>query len=175
VVGDPSVLTNWVSYDEPVLAVADGVVVAAGDGLDDQPPGTLPDPSTITLDTVNGNYVVIDVGRGLHVFYAHLRKGTVAVERGDAVRAGEVLGRLGNSGNTSAPHLHIHLMNGPSPLGSDGLPFVHRSFTLTGAVDPVQWEESMDLSGTWGDRDQSRPVPRSLRLPLDLSIVTFPR
>jgi murein DD-endopeptidase MepM/ murein hydrolase activator NlpD len=111
-----------------------GVVVSTGDGLPDQPPGQLPDPASITLQTVDGNHVVIEIGRGLFVFYAHLKKGSLTVRTGDRVPAGKELGRLGNSGNTSAPHLHLQVMNGPSPLGSTGLPYVYRSFTLTGTV-----------------------------------------
>lgn len=48
---------------------------------------------------------------------------------------GQVLGLLGNSGNSDAPHLHFHVMNGPSPLGSQGLPYVFERFTGRGRAD----------------------------------------
>jgi hypothetical protein len=175
VVGDPGVVRNWVSYDEPVFAVAGGVVVSTGDGLPDQPPGQLPDPASITLQTVDGNHVVIEIGRGLFVFYAHLKKGSLTVRTGDRVEAGKELGRLGNSGNTSAPHLHLQVMNGPSPLGSTGLPYVYRSFTLTGTVDPARFASSTDQTGAWGNRGSSTPATRSLALPLDLQILDWPK
>src|SRR3712207_8545465 len=55
----------------------------------------------------------------LPIFYAHLQRGSVEVEVGDEVQAGDQLGLLGNTGNSSAPHLHFHVMAGPSPVGSD--------------------------------------------------------
>jgi len=66
-------------------------------------------------------------------------------------------------------------MNGPSPLGSSGLPYVHRSFTLTGAVDPARFASSADQTGAWGDRASFTPTPRSLSLPLDLHVVDWPK
>ena len=164
---------SWYCYGQPVLAVADGTVIATESSLDDQPVGTLPDPKTITLQTVDGNHVILDLGNGVYAFYAHLVKGSVAVEPGDRVRKGQELGRLGNSGNTSAPHLHFHLMNGPSAIASDSLPYVFESFTLEGRVDPAQWYESDDL----GDAltilaDEAGP--RSGQLPLDLQVVELP-
>ena len=67
------------------MVVADGVVVASLDDLEDQVPGELPDPSTINLENVDGNYVVIDHGDGLYSFYAHFQSGNVEVEVGDEV------------------------------------------------------------------------------------------
>lgn len=174
VVGDQSVVKNWVDYGEPVFAVAAGVVVSVGDGLDDQPPGQLPDPASFTLETVDGNHVVIEIGPGLFVFYAHLIKGSLKVRAGDRVEAGKELGRLGNSGNTSAPHLHLQVMNGPSPLGSTGLPCVYRSFTLAGTIDPARYASAVDQTGTWGNRGSFTPIRRANSLPLDLHILDWP-
>ena len=61
------------------------------------------------------------------------------VKRGDRVRAGQELARLGNSGNTSAPHLHLHVMTTPSALAGDGIPYVFAKFTLAGMLDAEQW------------------------------------
>ncbi|HLH21931.1 MAG TPA: M23 family metallopeptidase [Chloroflexota bacterium] len=176
VVGDPSRVENWVGYDQPVLAVADGTVIAVANDYDDQRPGALPDPASFTtLESVDGNHVVLDIGNGFFVFYAHLKKGTVTVSPGERVRAGQELGRLGNSGNTSAPHLHLHVMAGPSPLGSTGLPYVYQDFTRTGAIDPVRFEAvGFDLTGSWGNRGLVTPTEHTNQLPLDLSIVNWP-
>src|SRR3954471_18618605 len=84
--------------------------------------------------TSAATYVVVDIGGGRFAFYAHLQPGSLKVHVGDRVRAGQVLGLVGNSGNTDFPHLHFHVMNGPSPLASDGLPFEFRSFTSPGSV-----------------------------------------
>jgi murein DD-endopeptidase MepM/ murein hydrolase activator NlpD len=173
--GDPPRVENHLAYDQPVFAVADGTVVGVLDGLDDQVPGALPDPASITIDNIDGNYVVLDIGRGLYVFYAHLKKGTVRVKRGDRVATGRELGRVGNTGNTSAPHLHLHVMNAPSALGGDGLPFV-----FARSPSPAC---STRNSGTRPDShagDTYRTLPgdgtgsRRDELPLDLRIVGFP-
>lgn len=144
--GDPSDVHSYFCYDADVLAVADGTVVATLNNLDDQKPGTLPDPTTITLETVDGNHVVMDIGQGRYVFYAHLKKKSVTVQVGQHVKKGMVLGKLGNSGNTSAPHLHFHVMNGPSVLGSDGLPYLIDDFNLAGQIDVKAFDESLDES-----------------------------
>jgi murein DD-endopeptidase MepM/ murein hydrolase activator NlpD len=57
-----------------------------------------------------------------------LVKGSLRVKVGDKVKKGDTLAHLGNSGTSSAPHLHFHLMDSPSVLGSNGLPYVIRSF-----------------------------------------------
>jgi murein DD-endopeptidase MepM/ murein hydrolase activator NlpD len=64
--------------------------------------------------------------------YAHLKQGSVRVKSGDRIVAGQVLGLLGNSGNTPEPHLHLQLMDRNSPLGGQGLPFTMREFTVLG-------------------------------------------
>ena len=75
--GDAADVHAYAGYGAQVLAVADGTVVGIEDGLEDQKPGTLPDPSTITIDTVDGNHIVLDLGGGVYAFYAHLQKGSL--------------------------------------------------------------------------------------------------
>jgi murein DD-endopeptidase MepM/ murein hydrolase activator NlpD len=135
-------------------------------------PGSLPDPATITLANVDGNHVVLDLGGGHYAFFAHLQKGSVTVEPGDRVHRGEVLGLLGNSGNTSAPHLHFHLMDGPSVLGSDGLPYTYDRLGLAGHVDRSLYTSSFE--GDWGQGLLPQPQPQTDRFPLDLDVVDFP-
>jgi murein DD-endopeptidase MepM/ murein hydrolase activator NlpD len=84
-----------------------------------------------------GNYVVIDAG-ATFVLLAHLRQGSLAVKVGDAVRAGDRLAYVGNSGNTSAPHLHVQVMNRADPSDPEvtGVPAVFRDYVLaTGRGD----------------------------------------
>lgn len=171
--GDPTDVSHYVDYGAKVYAVADGTVVDVLDNLPDQSPGKLPDPTTITLRTVEGNHVTIDMGHGLFVFYAHLKKGSVRVARGDHVKAGEVIGELGNSGNTSAPHLHIHVMDGPSAIASDGLPYVIDRFDLAGQINVAAFDKSDVVTGHWGKR-LAKPIAEKDRFPLNLNIVDFP-
>ncbi|HEV7733248.1 MAG TPA: M23 family metallopeptidase [Candidatus Binatia bacterium] len=173
--GDPTKVESFLAYDQPVIAVADGTVVDVLDGLDDQVPGSLPDPSTITIANVDGNHVILDTGKGNFVFYAHLKKGTVGVKLHDRVRRGQQLARLGNTGNTSAPHLHLHVMTEPSALAGDGVPYVFDRFTLAGALDATCWYDP-DTSAA-----EACPLvpgrgrgPRRDEMPLDVDIVDFP-
>lgn len=170
--GDPADVASSVAYGSDVLAVADATVVAVLDRLPDQPPGTLPDPASITMDTVDGNHIVLDLGSGLYGFYAHLKLGSVLVRPGDTVTAGEVMAQLGNSGNTSGPHLHFHVMDGPSVLGSNGVPYVIDSFQTAGGIDPVQFGQTTDFVGDWG-AGRTAPVEQTARFPMNLQILNF--
>jgi len=114
---------SYHAYGVDALAVADGTVAALKDGIPENVPGLTSRAVPITLDTIGGNHVVLDLGSGRFVFYAHLQPGSLRVKVGDRVKTGLVLGLVGNSGNSTEPHLHFHITNGPSPLGSEGLPY----------------------------------------------------
>ncbi len=171
--GDPSKVESWVGYGAKILAVADGKVIAVENDVPDLQPGELPDPNSITLQTVDGNHAVIDHGDGLYTFYAHMQSGSVKVEVGDQVSAGDVIGLLGNTGNTSAPHMHFHIMTGPSPLGSDGIPFVFDSFVLQGASTVAARDDALDGDGTLPKSQDWTNEQRTNELPLDVTIVGF--
>ena len=129
------------AFGQEILAPADGVVVqASGWQRDHWSRKSWPAfvylmvegvifrqiLSLLTLSAgrfVVGNSVVLDLGDGVHAVFAHLRRGSVRVEKGDRVKAGDVLGEVGNSGNSSEPHLHFHLMDRPGALVAAGLPF----------------------------------------------------
>ncbi|MET0864712.1 MAG: M23 family metallopeptidase [Nakamurella sp.] len=173
VAGDPADVTANVAYGSDILAVADSTVVEVLDELPDQPPGKLPDPSAITMDTVDGNHIVLDLGGGLYGFYAHLQRGSVLVKPGQRVSTGEVMAKLGNSGNTSGPHLHFHVMDGPSVLGSEGQPYVITSFQTAGTIDPAQFDATNDFTGNWAG-GRGTPVEQTDKFPMNLQILNFP-
>ncbi|WP_373355221.1 M23 family metallopeptidase [Pseudoroseicyclus sp. CXY001] len=103
---DPS---RYLGFGTPVVAPCAGEVVAASD--------TAPDMAVPLADAEHpeGNSVTLDCG-GTSVVLAHLRQGSLAVATGDAVEVGAPLGELGNSGNTTEPHLHIHAERDGAPL-----------------------------------------------------------
>jgi hypothetical protein len=156
---------------EPLIAVADATVVAAVDRFPDQIEG---DRYPITLENLVGNHVVLDLGEGRFALYAHLRPGTVAVTDGDRVRRGQLLGELGNSGNSSGAHLHFHVMDGPSALASDGLPYVFGAFELTGHAPPLPELLALYEAGLPFPIDTRGAGPRRDALPLGSDIITFP-
>jgi murein DD-endopeptidase MepM/ murein hydrolase activator NlpD len=159
--GDGTKLDSYAYYGVPVRAVADGVVVNLFDGADEQIPTK---PATgITAENVGGNMVVVDIGNGVFAFYAHLQRGSLKVKLGDRVQTGQTIGLLGNTGNSSAPHLHFHLMDGPSPLNANGLPFELAHFRGRGALSPS--DDIFDkgtpaaIESTWrGDHTNELPL-----------------
>jgi hypothetical protein len=106
-VGDPARLSSYRSYGQRLIAVAAGKVVVARDELPDQPPPNIQTPPYVQ-DLV-GNHVVLRVAPGIFVTYAHMVPGSVRVHDGERVRRGQAVGRLGNSGNSATPHLHLQV------------------------------------------------------------------
>jgi hypothetical protein len=171
VVGDPDVNESWTFYGKPVLAVAHGRVVAAVDRFPDQVPNH---GTPVTLEEADGNYVILALGQGRYAFYAHLKPGSVRVQRGDRVRQGQVLGELGNSGSSSGPHLHFQIMDALSQLASDGLPFVMNEFTLTGRIPPFDDNLLASLNaGSPVAIDTDGAGLRRRQLPLGRDVVSF--
>jgi hypothetical protein len=116
----PSDPARYAIYGDRVFAPCAGVVVHAEDGAPDMPP---PQPDRTRLP---GNHVLLDCD-GVHVLLAHFRRGSVRVAESEHVTTDTVLGLVGNSGNTSEPHLHIHAQRPAAPgrerLSGDPLPF----------------------------------------------------
>ena len=131
--GDGKAVEQYYGFGENVLAVADGTVVSVHDGMSDQTPFVLMTPKS-TSD-YGGNNVMMEIAPNVFAWYAHLRERSIAVKVGDAVKAGARIGRLGNTGPSEGPHLHLGLLDKPDPIAGRSLPFVFDSFTLVGAVD----------------------------------------
>ena len=130
--GDAKDNKNYYAYGSEALAVADGVVTEVKDGIPQNIPGENSRAVPITLETVGGNHVILDIGGGHFAFYAHLQPGSLRVKLGDKAHRGQVLGLVGNSGNSTEPHLHFHIENASSPLGAEGLPYSLASFEVVG-------------------------------------------
>lgn len=171
-VGDPKDVKSYFAYGKNVLAVADAKVIAAVDMYKDQVPGVLPEG--MTLAEADGNHIVLDLGGGKYALYAHLKPGSIKVREGDTVRRGQVMALVGNTGNTSAPHLHFHVTDGPSTLGSYGLPYVIDEFELTGKVPSTAAFDKAEADGTPVEIvPVDRPGAHTDELPLDQSVVNF--
>jgi len=169
VTGDPEMLDSFAYFGADVHAVTDGPVVAVRDGLPEQVPGE--NPTGLPLDQYAGNHVVQDLGDGNYALYAHIKTVTVTVKAGDRLTAGQVIGNVGNTGNTTAPHLHFHVMSTPDPLRSDGLPFVFTDFRLDARV-----VDAKDLDVILEGRPAPlRPVGRdeTAVMPLELDVMTY--
>lgn len=173
-VGDPHDVHSFHIYGKPVMAVADGRAVVARDGLADQIPNTVP---VVDVADADGNHVIQDIGNGAYVLYAHMKPGSVEarVKPGQMLRKGQVIGLVGNTGNTTEPHLHLHVDNQPSGLLANGIPYVFERLKITG----------VDEAGTADfDRGAAEGTPLAItpvdpptfhrrQLPLDLVIVDW--
>jgi murein DD-endopeptidase MepM/ murein hydrolase activator NlpD len=160
--GDGTQNTDWVGFGEPIHAVAGGTVVLTRDGLPDIPPMTK-NPGLRTPEDYAGNNVIVAIGQGRYAVFDHLVRGSVRVRRGQRVRAGQVVGKLGNSGNTDGPHLHFGIEARPDSL-AQGLPFEIDDFVLehtASAASPGQ----VTLIG--------KPKRLHRALPLIRSVATF--
>jgi len=137
---------RFVGFGMPVLSPADGRVVAVLDGAPDH----VARRSVFTLvpyalgqgrrlrsgiEMIAGNHVVIELpGGGPFVALVHLKRGSLRVRVGDAVRAGEPIAEVGNSGNSTEPHVHLQVMDAADPMRARGVPFVFRAFRERGAL-----------------------------------------
>ena len=117
----------YYSYGQPVFAVGNGTIVTARDGMPDNVPGpveTFSPAVTKTLETITGNMIVLDLGGGKFASYFHLQPGSLRVKPGDYVHTGELLARIGVSGDSNVPHLHFEVTTSPEILQGDGVPYV---------------------------------------------------
>jgi hypothetical protein len=160
---------DWIGYGADVLAVADGVVRDVRDGQAEHPPLTAqPEPESLTAHGLFGNYVVLEIEPGVYANYAHLQRGSLKVRVGERVRRGQLLGRLGQSGNSAAPHLHFHLSSAATFEGSEGLPFAFDRFDLLGPETEAQ------LFGQGEPWTPATTEHRQAQLPLNDVVIGFP-
>ncbi|HVL24577.1 MAG TPA: peptidoglycan DD-metalloendopeptidase family protein [Thermomicrobiales bacterium] len=135
--GDGTTNEQYHAWGQNVLAPADGTVVAAMNDQPDLRPNQITDPTSGPPDPSAqpaGNHVVIQTAEDEFVFVSHMQQGSVRVQKGDEVRAGEVLGLVGNSGNSSEPHIHIHVQDTEDPFAPDavGLPVQFTDYLVNG-------------------------------------------
>ncbi|HRY15568.1 MAG: M23 family metallopeptidase [Candidatus Competibacteraceae bacterium] len=164
---------SYFIYGQPVLAVANARVAVAVDGLLEATPGAFPE--NLSLSEADGNHVILDLGRSVYVLYAHLQPGSVQVRTGDRVRPGQVLGRVGNSGNSLAPHLHLQVMDAPSGLVANGLPYVFNRFRITGIDEAgtVDFDRAEETGEPATITPVQPPNRHTRELPLDLTVVDW--
>jgi hypothetical protein len=136
---NPKTLSDYSIWGREVLAIGNGVVVEMGDKF---PEERMSDPTQFTkpgyalshikelipkigwTNAVAGNYVVIDHGNGEFSAYCHLQEGSIRVKTGDKVNQGMAIAKVGNTGNSGAPHLHFQLMDSQDFFIANGLPMM---------------------------------------------------
>ena len=139
-------LESYTIFGKPVYAVADGVIAVAITGLPEQTPGKY--PTNISIEEADGNAIIEDIGGHHFACYAHMQSESIHLHRGDKVKRGQIIGLVGNSGNSVAPHLHFHVMSSELSLASNGLPYQIDAFKVTGATPGTKAFDEAEEKGT---------------------------
>ena len=153
---DGVAVEDYHAYGLPVVAPAAGVVFAAHDGEPDVEIGAL----RWGLAGL-GNYVGLEVAPGQFLFIGHLRPGTVSVEVGARVEMGALLGHVGNSGNSSEPHVHLHLQDSPRPYFGEGIPFSFHRYRQRGRLVERGMPEGGWTEGRYRGDEVTHATPRT--------------
>lgn len=146
--GDPKRNESYGCWAQPIIAPIDGIVEVAVDGVPDNIPGELNRTSAM------GNYLMLKSPEGFVVVLAHFKQGSLARKAGEQVKAGDFLALCGNSGNSTEPHLHLHVQSGVTMAKSVALRMVFPKITVAGI-------EKQKYSPTRGDvisNGPKRPV-----------------
>jgi murein DD-endopeptidase MepM/ murein hydrolase activator NlpD len=157
---------DYYGWGQPVYAAFAGLVMAAVDGVAERARVQVVrevavalkttvgfDPARSGFEPVAGNHVIVQGTEAFAVF-AHLAPGTVSVRTGQEVRVGEVLGRVGHTGNSTAPHLHFQLMDSADPLRAKGIPCAFTEYLVR---RPGGWERVEGGIPRRGERIRSVP------------------
>lgn len=148
--GSKDFIQSYLSYDAAVLAVADGTVVFVRDGIPDNKPGHVgAEALNLSLDTVAGNTLVLDLGHGQFAHYAHLKPGSLRAKAGDRVRRGDVIAWVGNSGSSFEPHLHFEVTTSSASMRGEGVPYRIAEYTdVTNSKSPQRVRGQVPVADT---------------------------
>jgi len=137
-------LNQCLGWSQPIYAPFNGEIIEAEDGVKERDPVHFfrdilfvlkndfffkPLKTNCDMKSIIGNYIILK-GDSCYAFFAHARTGSVCVKKGDIVCAGQQLAEIGHSGNSTAPHLHFHLMDNPRLLTAKGIPCCFREYEL---------------------------------------------
>lgn len=155
---------DWFCYRKELIAVANGVVTAVYDNVPENKPFSI---RKLKWEEMAGNYVIIRIGNRTYACYCHMIPGTIRVSVGQRVKKGEVLGLLGNSGNSDLPHLHFQICDNNSFYNANGLPYVLKSFSQTGYT-------SLSSDGDFIYNPEPAPSRHRRQLMENYKVLSFP-
>ena len=170
--GPKEKLESYNIFGKEAIAVADATVVTVVDGTPEGTPGQY--PTFIDPAAADGNAVILDLGQHRYAMYAHLQPGSIKVHQGDRVKTGQVLGLVGDTGNSLVPHLHFQLMDAPSFIASNGLPYEIDSFDVTAkGISTATFDQAESDGSPLPHTLLTPPIHAKKALPLDQLIITF--
>lgn len=155
-------LSDYYCWGQKVYAPFDGIVVVAEDGYKERERTKLFsdmsnayknahyfDPEKDDVQSVAGNYIIIQYDNNVYAALCHLQTGSIQVSVGQSVRAGDFIGKVGHSGNSFAPHLHFQLMDSSNIATANGLPCAFKNYEL---FRNGKWEQTTNGIPTNKDR-----------------------
>ena len=155
-------LSDYYCYGQNIYAPCDGVVVQAEDGCEERVRTNLIsdmsnayknanyfDPEKDDVQSVAGNYIVMECNSNIYAAFVHLQTGSIQVEIGQNIKKGDVIGKIGHSGNSFAPHLHFQLMDSDDIVIANGLPCVFEQYEI---LQDSEWKVVYNSIPTNRDR-----------------------
>ena len=174
VTGDRSKNESWYTYGKEVLAMADGTILGIKDSIPENIPEADEMAVRMTRENFGGNWVLLDIGDELEVFYAHLIPGSLRVKPGDKVKKGDVLGLLGNSGNSDLAHLHMHLeTNAGGVVKGEWLPFHFKQYKQLDNFSEEYMDNHIWNKNKWESSGHIKPSIRYNEYPRGEGVVEF--
>lgn len=136
-------LKEYYCWGQDVYSPCDGIVIQAQDGYEERERTNLRsdminayknansfDPQKDDIQSVAGNYIIIKYDSSVYAALVHLQTGSIQVSLGQNIKKGEVIGRVGHSGNSFAPHLHFQLMDSSNIAIANGIPCAFEEYEL---------------------------------------------
>jgi murein DD-endopeptidase len=161
--GDGNNVNDWFGYATEVLAVRDGTIMSVRDDVSES--STLSGHVSPAPENATGNYISIKVAKDRFVFYEHLKPGSIKVKPGQRVKKGQVLAAIGFTGQSTGPHLHLHVADINSPLGAEGVPFEFEHYNLIGSyIDFSSFGKALWVPEVKNQKtiNNERPAPNSV-------------
>jgi len=155
-------LNEYYCWGQDVYAPCDGIIIQAQDGYEERirtnfwsdmanayKNARFFDPRKDDIQSVAGNYIIMECGESVYAALVHLQTGSIHVSVGQRVKKGEVIGRVGHSGNSFAPHLHFQLMDSSDITTANGLPCAFEQYEV---FQKGEWEKVVNGIPTNKDR-----------------------
>jgi len=120
---------DYYAFGKPLYAISDAQVIKVIKDIPDNRPGEMNPKQSL------GNHIILKTDNDEYIVYAHFEQHTIKFDEGALVKKHQYLGNCGNSGNSSEPHLHLHIQDGPDPLNAGGVKAYFKTINVNGVIE----------------------------------------